>query len=148
MNKPFDPETLVLKIRNILESQNKFHSKTEVEKHDYSYDSASSVDARFLEEFKNIIRAEFTNPDFTIENLCEQMGFSRSQLYKKIKLLLGVSAVDYLQEMRLREAMHLLTTTALTISEIAYRVGYSDQRYFSNRFKKFTGMTPGEYRGK
>lgn len=146
LNKPFDPQTLVLKIRNILESQNKLHSKSEVEKQGYSYDSASSVDERFLEEFKNIISVEFTNPDFTIENLCEQMGFSRSQLYKKIKLLLGVSAVDYLQEMRLREAMHLLKTTAFTISEIAFRVGYNDQRYFSSRFKKFTGMTPGDFR--
>jgi AraC-like DNA-binding protein len=101
-----------------------------------------------LDNFKELIQKEFSNADLSIENLCEEIGLSRSQLYKKVMALTGSSPVDYIQELRIREAMHLLKSTALSVSEIAFRVGYNDSRYFSNRFKKFTNSTPGEFRNK
>jgi len=53
--------------------------------------------------------------------------------------------MDYIQEVRLREAMALFQSTELNISEVVYKVGYNDPRYFSSRFKKFVGSTPSDY---
>jgi AraC-like DNA-binding protein len=71
---------------------------------------------------------------------------SRSNLYKKCMCMTGKSPVDILQDVRIRNAIVLLENSSLTISEIAYSVGYSDPRYFSSRFRKLTSKSPTEYK--
>ena len=86
------------------------------------------------------------NPDTGVDTLAGLMGLGRSQFYRKIKALTGQSPVELLRGMRLRHARNLLTTTELTISEIAYDSGFSVPAYFTKCFRDAYGQTPSELR--
>ena len=148
IEKPFDPMALILKVRNVLETKVNLVSKGNSQQQDHTADSIETLDFLFIQDFKKFIQKEYANADLSVEFLCNEMALSRSQMYKKVIALIGKSPVDYIQEIRMREAMHLIKTTVLSISEISFRVGYNDSRYFSSRFKKHTGLTPLEYRDK
>ena len=80
------------------------------------------------------------------ENLGEEMGLSRVQLYRKVKAITGQTPVELLRQMRLQQAYALLTSTTKTVGEIAYEVGFGTPGYFSNCFKKQFGKYPTELR--
>ena len=74
------------------------------------------------------------------------MGLSRSQLYRKIKALIGKSINDFIQDYRMTEAEKLLEMSDLNISEIAYDLGFTSPEYFSTVFKHKHGISPSKYR--
>ncbi len=81
-----------------------------------------------------------------MNDICEQLGLSRIQLYRKVKAVLGYSVNDYINNVRLKKAKHLLSSSEHTISEVAHLVGYSSGSYFSTAFKNQFGMTPSEFK--
>ena len=81
-----------------------------------------------------------------MDDLGEDLGISRVQLYRKVKVLTGLSPVELLKEMRLERAKILLNSSTKTIAEIAYEVGFANPSYFSTCFKKQFGKLPMEYR--
>ena len=93
-----------------------------------------------------IIENEYSNPELSIERIGEQIGMSRSLLNKKCNALIGKNPIELLQEVRMNNAINLLKNTDMTISDVAFAVGYNDSGYFSTRFKTFTGMSPREMR--
>lgn len=74
------------------------------------------------------------------------MHLNPSYLSQLIKQQMNMNIIDYVLEQRMARAKQLLAQTSLRISEIAERVGYSDLLYFSNAYKRVTGITPTEYR--
>jgi len=94
------------------------------------------------------IHEHYSESELSVEDIGDTIGISRSNMYRKCVALTGKTPVDILQEVRIQNSIHLLKQTDLTISEIAYKVGYNDPRYFSNRFKKMTGVSPSEIREK
>ena len=92
------------------------------------------------------IRKNMSNPNLKMEDLGEEMGLSRVQLYRKVKAITGLTPVELLRQMRLQKAYSLLTSTTKTISEIAYEVGFGTPGYFSNCFKKQFGKYPTDLR--
>ena len=105
---------------------------------------ASSMDHIFLKKITNTIHENLENDQFGVEELSEQIGISRSQLYRKIKLLRGKSISQFIREVRLEEAMKLLRDDVATTSEIAYRVGFGSPTYFHRCFRAYYGYSPGE----
>ena len=89
-----------------------------------------------------------SNEKFSIEDICREIGISKVQLYRKVKALIGFNINDYILNVRMHKAKYLLTDKQLSISEVAYRVGFSSQAYFSTVFKSKFSMTPSEYRDK
>jgi transcriptional regulator GlxA family with amidase domain len=81
-----------------------------------------------------------------MDDLGNELGMSRVQLYRKVKALTGISPVELLREMRLQRGYTLLNTTTKSINEIAYEVGFHTPSYFSNCFKKQFGKYPTELR--
>jgi AraC-like DNA-binding protein len=81
-----------------------------------------------------------------VEQIGEKLGLSRVQLYRKVKALTGSTPVDLLRNARLEEGKHLLETTGKTVSEIAYRVGFTTPSYFTTCFKEKYGFSPNEAR--
>jgi AraC-like DNA-binding protein len=81
-----------------------------------------------------------------MEDLGEEVGLSRVQLYRKVKAITGQSPVELLRQMRLQRGYVLLTTTNKTVNEIAYEVGFGTPGYFSNCFKKQFGKYPTDVR--
>ena len=80
-----------------------------------------------------------------MDNACNAVNMSRSTFYKKFKSLTGQPPVEFIREMRLKRSAQLLAAGETNISEIAYTVGFSNNRYFSTCFKEYFGITPTEY---
>ena len=84
--------------------------------------------------------------DLSVEDIGAEMNLSRVQLYRKVKALTGCSPVDLLRKARLSEASRLLTESDMSVSEIAYKVGFTSPSYFTKCFKEEYGKVPGEAR--
>jgi AraC-like DNA-binding protein len=100
----------------------------------------------FAEQLNDAIREKMSNPNLKIDELGEQMGLGRVQLYRKVKAITGQSPVELLRQMRLQRAYALLTSTTKTISEIAFEVGFNTPGYFSKCFKEQYGKLPMDLR--
>ena len=81
-----------------------------------------------------------------MDELGDELGMSRVQLYRKVKALTGISPVELLREMRLQRGYNLLLSTTKSVSEIAFEVGFNTPSYFSNCFKKQFGKYPTDLR--
>lgn len=78
--------------------------------------------------------------------MAQNVGFSRVQLYRRLVSITGHTPSELIRIIRLRHAEQLLAESQLTVSEIAYKVGFSSQRYFSKCFKDLFGYMPSEYK--
>ncbi|MBR1410548.1 MAG: substrate-binding domain-containing protein [Prevotella sp.] len=105
-----------------------------------------SQDAIFAETLNEAILHHMSNPNLKMEDLGEEVGLSRVQLYRKVKAITGQTPVELLRQMRLQRGYVLLTTTTKTVNEIAYEVGFGTPGYFSNCFKKQFGKYPTDVR--
>lgn len=104
------------------------------------------TESEFIIRLRTIIREHLDDSQFSVERLGEEMGLSRVQLYRKVKALTGLSPVELFRKARLEQAHHLLQTTEMTVSEIAYAVGFSTPGYFSKCYKDEFGVSPGNER--
>ena len=96
----------------------------------------------------DIIKAEMSNSDLNVDSLATKMGLGRSQFYRKIKALTNYSPVELLRNLRLKRSRELLLTTDMTISEVAYEVGFTAPAYFTRCYREAFGETPTELRDK
>ena len=100
----------------------------------------------FITRFKEAVEARLTDSDISVEDLAADLNLSRVQLYRKVKSITGSSPVELLRTARLNRGYQLLLTTDLTVSEIAYQVGFTAPSYFTKCFKEEYGMLPGDIR--
>ncbi|GHT65094.1 hybrid sensor histidine kinase/response regulator [Bacteroidia bacterium] len=146
MIKPFNPEILKKTVANLLNNRErlkgKFLSQSEgkIEKIDLK-----SADEALMERVLKMINENIANPDLSVEMLSAGVGLSRVHLHRKLKELTGQSTRDFVRNIRLKQAGELLRSKKLTISEVAYAVGFSSLSHFSNSFREFYGVTPKEY---
>lgn len=146
MTKPFNFEILQSRIKNLLSLQTKmrktYQKQMEVKPADVVI---SSPDEKFLAQALEIVEKNIANPDFSVEDLSKAMFMSRVALYKKLLALSGKSPIDFIRDIRLKRAAQLLEKSKMTVSEIAYEVGFNDPKYFAKYFKKEFGVTPSTY---
>ncbi|GAA4409262.1 hybrid sensor histidine kinase/response regulator transcription factor [Nibrella viscosa] len=102
----------------------------------------------FIRRLRSTLDVRLGDSELTVEEICQTMGMSRSGLHGKLRALTGMSLSRYLRTLRLRRAQDLLSRTALTVSEVAYAVGFEDPKYFSRVFLEEYGETPGSFRQK
>jgi AraC-like DNA-binding protein len=81
-----------------------------------------------------------------VNEFSKQMGISRMQLYNKLVSLTGSTPLEFIRTLRLKRAAQLLEKSQMSVSEIAYQVGFNDPRYFSMLFKKEFGALPSMYK--
>jgi AraC-like DNA-binding protein len=105
-----------------------------------------SQDTIFAETLNEAILKNMGNPNLKMEELGDEIGLSRVQLYRKVKAITGLSPVELLRQMRLQRGYALLQTTTKTVNEIAYEVGFGTPGYFSTCFKKQFGKYPTDVR--
>ena len=105
-----------------------------------------SQDTIFAETLNEAIRKNMGNPNLKMDDLGDEMGLSRVQLYRKVKTITGLTPVELLRQMRLQRGYALLQSTNKTVNEIAYEVGFGTPGYFSNCFKKQFGKYPMDVR--
>ncbi|MCR5130766.1 MAG: substrate-binding domain-containing protein [Prevotella sp.] len=106
----------------------------------------NSQDMLFAEKLNEAIRKNMSNPNLKMDDLGEEVGLSRVQLYRKVKSITGLSPVELLRQIRLQQAYVLLGTTTKTVAEIAFEVGFNTPGYFSKCFREQYGKLPMDLR--
>lgn len=100
----------------------------------------------FVKVARNITESNYDNESFGCPELCKALQMSRSHVHRKLIADLNISTSEFIKQIRLEKAKELLIKTKHPISEIAYKVGYSDANYFSRSFSKIYGMPPSHFR--
>lgn len=144
ITKPFSPEILALTINNLLQSRERLKRFYRNMLITGERIEASSPDEKFLHRLQHLLKENMSNPDFLLEKYCEELGMSRSQLYKKIKSLTGQAPVEYMRSLKLVEAANLLKSQQYKVFEVADMVGFSDLKYFRKCFMKEFGYPPSQ----
>lgn len=148
LTKPFEMEMLMELIRSRLKNRESIKKR---------YMNAgllpapeestfSQADETFLLKLNKIIQENLDNSQLDVAFLCKEIGMSRASLYNKLKALTDMGANDYVNKFRMEKAITLITTTELSFTEIAEKVGFTTSRYFSTAFKQYTGETPTKYK--
>ena len=141
--KPFSLRLLLSRIENLIESRKKLSQVLSKGVEDDEIGNISNeIDKSFLKQLRKIIQENLANSDLSVEQIGDEIGLSRVQLYRKVKALTGNSPVEIVRKARLTRARHLLQTTERTVSEIAYAVGFSTPSYFSKCYKDEFGESP------
>ncbi|WP_258104663.1 two-component regulator propeller domain-containing protein [Marinoscillum sp. MHG1-6] len=144
--KPFNFDLLEVKIASILANRDRI-------KVQYMSGDTSDVrplvnnnkDLKFLESAVNIVNEQMSNSDFGSKDLILALGISRSLLHKKLTALTNQSAVEFINQLRMKKAKELLCDSEMNISSAAYAVGYNDPKYFSRLFSKHFNESPKDY---
>ena len=147
ITKPFHSKVLLARIENLLRQRqllkNLYQGTKEAEK-EISEAHLEDRDKQFLKQLQAIIQKNISDSEFGVEDMGQQIGLSRVQLYRKVKAMTGSSVVDLLRKARLAKARRLLETRSMSVSEVAYEVGFSAPSYFTKCFKEEYGMLPGD----
>nr|WP_278705023.1 helix-turn-helix domain-containing protein [Bacteroides intestinalis] len=144
--KPFNVASLDARIRQLLDVRTAI--KENIRKEliiDPKEVLITSDDDKFVANIINVIEDNIADVEFNIDKLASLLNISRSTLYRRAMEITNLSPSDLIRKRRMRRAAELLKQTSHPVSEICYMVGYSDQRYFGQSFKKEFGMTPKQY---
>jgi len=145
LTKPFRKEELFVRLKKLNESrmtlQKKFSQFALIDK-----PKDLKKENSFLHKVHSVIEENLTNPQFNVEELARQMHMSRMQLHRKIKAVSDRTTSNYIRSYRLHKSKPKLSDLNLSISEIAWDVGFQDVNYYSKSFQKEFEMTPSEYR--
>ncbi|MEP7373169.1 MAG: two-component regulator propeller domain-containing protein [Chitinophagaceae bacterium] len=147
ITKPFNFEILVSRINNLLIQQESL--KKNLQKHidvqpgDITVDSA---DEKLIRHALEIIEKNIDNTDFSVEELSRSLCMSRAAMYKKVTALTGKTPIEFIRSIRVKHAAQLLEKTQMTVSEIAFEVGFNNTKYFVKYFKEEFNMLPRDYR--
>lgn len=147
ISKPFSAQLLTARLRNLIDNRRRLQS--------FFADGSNApltqkapvtdIDKGFLEKLYRLIDEHLSDPDLSVEELGEQIGLSRVQLYRKTKAICGYAPNELLRIARLKRAASLLASTEKTISEITYEVGFGSPSYFTKCYKEYFGESPTEF---
>lgn len=143
--KPFSSDELHARIRNLIDGRKKLkekYSRSLLVKPDVV--AEPSMEEKFLLRVKNVVEEHLDDENFSVEELSKKVGMSRAQLHRKLIALTGKSASRFVRNYRLEHAYQLLEKKVGTVSEIAYRVGYSSPAYFTKCFTEDFGISPSQ----
>ena len=146
ITKPFNASLLEVRVKNILENRKKlrelFSKSPKIKTREITLNSS---DEHFLERVIKIVEENMININLDIAFLEKELKMSNMQMYRKLKSLTNLSGNEFIKNIRLKKAVQLLESENYNVSEIAYKVGFSDPSYFSRIFKKQYGKAPSEY---
>lgn len=148
--KPFNLQYLEETIKNLIKNREllKDHYSSELPSEGLKSSVSKKIDRKFVNEFSSIVENNIANENFSVDDICKEIGISRVQLYRKVKAVLGYNVNDYILSVRMQKAKYLLLNEDLSISEISFKVGFSSQAYFSTVFKSKFGVTPKAFKEK
>ncbi|MDR0891515.1 MAG: response regulator [Mediterranea sp.] len=154
ITKPFSKEYLLARIEQLLSERKLFRERVrlQMEKPASNAPTPDSYeqflvkkDVEFLDKIHKVIEENMDDSDFNIDAIANGIGLSRSAFFKKLKSLTGLAPVDLVKEIRLNKSVELIKTTDMSVSEVAFAVGFKDSGYYSKCFKKKYNQSPREY---
>lgn len=148
LSKPFNIEELIVTINNLILNRRllkgKFSGAQDQDDKIKSIDFKSGDDI-LMERIITVINENISNAELNVNMLASQAGLSRSQLHRRLKDMTGIAPVDFIRNIRLKQAANLLKEKKMDVSLVAYSVGFTNQAYFSTMFKKLYGISPTDY---
>jgi transcriptional regulator GlxA family with amidase domain len=106
----------------------------------------ASEDEKLLRLTLEVVQKNIDNPDFSVEELSRSLLMSRAAMYKRITALTGITPLEFIRSIRLKNAAQLLEKTKMTVSQVAFEVGFNNTKYFVKYFKEEFNMLPTAYR--
>ena len=146
ITKPFNAELLKAKIATILKNKElqKEHLRTRILRMP-DIEIPESIDDTLIAKINDVIKQNIGESNLTVEFLASKTALSRVQLFRKMKAITGCSPSEYIKAIRLEHAAEILVQSKQSIADVAYMVGFSDPKYFSNCFSEKFGVTPSQY---
>lgn len=149
ITKPFDANVLEMRVNNLIKTRKSLIEKF---KKDLILEPSKpklvSPDEVFLQKAIGLVEAHINNSEYSINDFVNEMGMSRSALYRKLKALTDQSITEFIRTIKLKRAGQLILQTELNISEIAFDLGFNDLKHFRKSFQKLFDELPSEYRTK
>jgi DNA-binding response OmpR family regulator len=147
ITKPFSFEILLSRIRNLLSEQKSSKKQVKQITVNASEIVIESADEKLVQNALQLVEKNISNADYSVEDLSRELFLSRVGLYRKMVALTGKTPIEFIKDIRMARATQLLQKSKMTVSEVAYEVGFNDPKYFSKAFKKEFGVLPSEYAG-
>lgn len=155
ISKPFSSDVLMAQVDVLIKSHDRvrdFFSESAISqpasKSSKQQNNASAkeptIDDKFLRKIRDMIDKSLSDPDFGVEQLGDEIGMSRAQLYRKCKALTNYSPVELIRNTRLKRAQQMLAQGDETIAQVAYAVGFTAPSYFTKCYKEYFGENPNE----
>lgn len=146
VTKPFSIQILALNVKNMLATKEATRQKFV---RDILLNPApvkiETADDKFLVKLMKVIEDHLDNTEFDVMTLAQEVGMSKTVLYKKVQAITNLSVADLIKTVRLKQAALMLERNEMAIAEVAFAVGFSDRKYFSKEFKKQYDMSPSAY---
>ncbi len=147
ITKPFNPDLLLTRINNLIESRKVLKEKLKREiTMEPTEVTVVSANDEFLKKCVEIVETNMSNSSLSVSTFLDEVGMSRSVFFKKLKAITDHSVTEFVRSIRLKRAAQLLRDSDMNVSEIAYAVGFNDLKYFRNCFRKLYDRSPTEYR--
>lgn len=147
LTKPFSPDLLMVTVGKLIENrrllQEKYSRSVKVEPSEIHI---TPVDEQFIELVLQVIDRFLDDSSFTVEQMAKEVGTSSPQLYRKVKAITGMSPNEFIRNIRLKRGAQLLKRSGMTVSEISYKVGFGNPKYFSRCFSQQFGCSPKDFK--
>lgn len=146
--KPFNMDELHALIDNLVGNVRRLRGKfsgAQEQKNRLAEVTVRGNNDVLMERIMKVINQHISEPEFNVEALTQEVGISRAQLHRKMKEMTGISAGEFIRNLRLEQAARLIAEGNINITQVAFAVGFNNQTHFSTVFKKHYGMTPTEY---
>jgi len=144
--KPFNLEILLLRIEKLIAQKNQrqsaFSKKLEVNPKEITI---TSIDEQLIEKALECMEKNMDNPDYSVQQFSQDLGMDRTVLYKKLQSITGLAPSEFIRSIRLKRAAQLLIQGQYPVAEVAEKVGFNTQKYFSKYFKEAFGVSPSKY---
>lgn len=145
ITKPFESRELIIRCNSLI--NNRILLKDVLAPVSDKVYSSNKQHQQIIHDATRVVLKQLDNPAFSIDQFAAELNISRSSLFTKIKEITGQTPNDFVTEIRLRRSLVLLKENKdEAVSNIAFSVGFNDPSYFIKQFKKFYGVTPGQYR--
>ena len=146
ISKPFEMSVLEARVKNLISSRSQKIEKFQLN-HDVNITTMeySSIDEEYLKTAISKVEDKLADESYDFEHFAMDMSSSKSTLHRKLKSLTGLSPWEFIRNIRLKHAAQMLKNNVGNVSEIAFKVGFNDPKYFSRCFKSEFGMTPKEF---
>lgn len=151
LTKPFNTEELLARMANLTEQRRRMRLKY-AGQHPAAEPASipehiSEPDREFMQRFLALVEQHLSDENISVEELARKMLISRVQLHRKLKALTDQNVTDFVRNYRLERAMAMLRNREGLVYEVAYKVGFGSEKYFSRAFKEKFGISPSQVDG-
>ena len=145
ITKPFNLDLLNLRICNLIKWRNATPLGVKVDPQ-VKVEEITSVDEKLVKDATEYVEQHLDDTTVSVETMSDVLNMSRVHLYKRLLSVTGNTPSEFIRLIRLRHAEQLLRESQMSVSEVAYKVGFNNPRYFSKYFKEMYGVMPSQYK--